>query len=165
MANLFPSSFGFTCVVPAGTKALTVTATWGRYLKEKAEPTGEGDVRPGPVWRRHPAGGSTTVALAAGELGPAAVDSEQPDVVVRRGAAPTPAGAWLVTLFLHSTWPVLERGNHRSSCPRGVFAPCQGERPARPLPAPSASQMASAAREAKAVASSSHSSKPLAARE
>lgn len=41
VANLFPSSFGFTCVVSAGIEVLTVTATWGRYLKEKAEPTGE----------------------------------------------------------------------------------------------------------------------------
>ncbi len=100
VANLFPSSFGFTCVVAAGTDALSVTAVWGRYLKEKADPAGDGDVRPGTVWRRHPAGGSTTVGLAAGELGPVSVDPEQPDVVVRGRAAPTPAGGWLVTLFL-----------------------------------------------------------------
>jgi len=52
------------------------------------------------VWRRHPAGGSAMVALATGELSPVSVDREQPDVVVRGRAAATPAGGWLVTLFL-----------------------------------------------------------------
>jgi Helicase conserved C-terminal domain len=96
--NLFPSSFGFTCVVTAGTDELVLTARWGRYLKEKAE--AEGDARPGIRWRRHPAGGSATVALADGELGPVSVDSGQTDVVVRGRAAPTATGGWLVTLFL-----------------------------------------------------------------
>ena len=96
--NLFPSSFGFTCVIASGTDELVVTARWGRYLKEKAE--AEGDARTGTAWRRHPAGGSATVALADGELGPESVDSEQADVVVRGRAAPTATGGWLVTLFL-----------------------------------------------------------------
>lgn len=65
--NLFPSSFGFTCVVAPGIDSLTVTARWGRYTKEKTE--SEGDARPATVWRRHPASGSARVALANGELG------------------------------------------------------------------------------------------------
>jgi len=96
--NLFPSSFGFTCVVAAGTDTLSVTASWGRYRKEKVET--EGDDRGGTMWRRYPAGGSATVALATGELGPVSVDPDQPDVVVRGRGAPTATGGWLVTLFL-----------------------------------------------------------------
>lgn len=96
--NLFPSSFGFTGVVRAGTDQLVVTARWGRYRKEKAE--AEADARPGTVWRRHPAGGPATVTLAPGPIPPVSVDPEQPDVVVRGRAAPTAAGGWLVTLFL-----------------------------------------------------------------
>ncbi|MFP5327659.1 MAG: DISARM system helicase DrmA [Acidimicrobiia bacterium] len=96
--NLFPSSFGFTCVVGSGTDELAVTASWGRYHKEKAE--SEGDSRAGTIWRRHPAGGSAGLALAEGDLGPLSVDAEQPDVVVRGRATRTAAGGWLVTLFL-----------------------------------------------------------------
>src|SRR5690606_16205475 len=96
--NLFPSSFGFTCVVAPGTDELAVTASWGRYLKEKAE--SEGDSRAGTIWRRHPAGGSARLVLAEGDLGPLSVDAEQPDVVVRGRATRTAAGGWLVTLFL-----------------------------------------------------------------
>lgn len=96
--NLFPSSLGFTCVVAVGGDALAVTARWGRYCKENAE--SEGDVRAGTVWRRYTAGGSVTVPLAAGDIGPESVDPEQPDVLIRGRAAPTPTGGWLVTLFL-----------------------------------------------------------------
>lgn len=96
--NLFPSSFGFTCVVASGTDELVVTAAWGRYLKEKAE--AEADGPPRTIWSRHPAGGSARLRLMEGELGPLSVDAEQPDVVVRGRASRTPSGGWLVTLFL-----------------------------------------------------------------
>jgi hypothetical protein len=96
--NLFPSSFGFTCVLAAGTDQLVVSGRWGRYRKEKAE--AEADARAGTVWRRHPASGRATIALAAGEIGPMGLDAEQPEVVVRGRAAPTATGGWLVTLFL-----------------------------------------------------------------
>jgi len=96
--NLFPSSFGFTCVVAAGTDTLAVRAKWGRYRKEKND--AEDDVRAGTVWRRQAGGGSQIIALAAGEIGPVSVDNEQPDVVARGRAAPAPMGGWLVTLFL-----------------------------------------------------------------
>ncbi len=96
--NLFPSSFGFTCVVAAGTDTLAVTARWGRYAKEKAEV--ESEARPATVWRRHPARGSVMVTLTPGELGPVSVDPEHPDVLVRGRVTATATGGWLVTLFL-----------------------------------------------------------------
>lgn len=96
--SLFPSSFGFTCVVAAGVDQLEVTATWGHYRKEKAEQGSESTV--GTVWRRRRAGGSKPLQLAEGELRSIAVDAEQPDVVVRGRAARTSSGGWLVTLFL-----------------------------------------------------------------
>ena len=39
--NLFPSSFGFTCVAAPGTSELLVTASWGRYSKERTEAQGD----------------------------------------------------------------------------------------------------------------------------
>ncbi|MHB8464562.1 MAG: hypothetical protein ACYDH6_13900 [Acidimicrobiales bacterium] len=96
--NLFPSSFGFTCVLAPGVTALEATAMWGRYRKEKAQQ--EGGDRPGTVWQRHPAGGSKMIVLAEGDLGPAWVDADQPEVVVRGRAARTAVGGWLLTLFL-----------------------------------------------------------------
>jgi hypothetical protein len=96
--NLFPSSFGFTCVVAPGTNALLVEASWGRYCKERPETAG--DQRSQTVWQRHPTDGSTTLTLTAGEFGPLSVASDQPDVVVRGRAVATAAGGWLVTVFL-----------------------------------------------------------------
>jgi Helicase conserved C-terminal domain len=96
--NLFPSSFGLTCVLAAGTNDLTVEASWGRYCKEKAE--APGDERSQTVWQRHPASGTATMTLTGGELGPLSVVPDQPDVVIRGRAVPTMTGGWLVTVFL-----------------------------------------------------------------
>jgi hypothetical protein len=96
--HLFPSSFGFTCVVAPDVNDLQVTARWGRYLKEKSETDTDG--RGGTAWRRRQAAGSRPLPLRDGDLGPIPVVDEQPDVMVRGQARPTPAGGWLVTLFL-----------------------------------------------------------------
>jgi hypothetical protein len=96
--NLFPSSFGFTCVAGPGTTELVLMASWGRYSKERTE--GKGDERSRTVWQRHPAGGTVAIKLAAGDIGPVSVAADQPDVVVRGKAAPTAGGGWLVTVFL-----------------------------------------------------------------
>jgi hypothetical protein len=96
--NLFPSSFGFTCVVAPGTSKLLVEATWGRYVKERTE--GEGDERTRTVWQRYPAGGAARIKVAEGEIGTISVSADQPDVVVRGRISPTGGGGWLATLFL-----------------------------------------------------------------
>ena len=107
--NLFPSSFGFTCVVAPGTDELLVEATWGRYSKERRE--SESDEASQLVWQRRPAGGTATIRLADGDIGPLSVTAEQPDVVVRGRAGPTAAGGWLITVFLinEQTPPKLNR--------------------------------------------------------
>ena len=96
--NLFPSSFGLTCVVAPGTNELRVEATWGRYTKERAEV--EGAERSPMVWQRHPVSGTATIHLASGDIGPVSVTADQPDAVLRGQATPTDTGGWLVTLFL-----------------------------------------------------------------
>jgi hypothetical protein len=123
--SLFPSSVGLSFAVDGSITQLTVTANWGRYLKETREPelvepaaTEQSDKgaadgtapatasphRPSRVWQRYPAGGSVPLDLVDGELGPVSIDDEQRDVVVR-GRATRTHGQWLVTLFLVNNQP------------------------------------------------------------
>lgn len=93
---LFPSSAGFTAAVDPTYAELEVEASWGRYTKvDNPDPTATGALQ--RLWQRHPAGGSTSIALAEGEITPFAPDPGQPDVLVRGRCTPH---CWLVTLFL-----------------------------------------------------------------
>jgi hypothetical protein len=95
---LFPSSAGFTAAVDVSCTALEVTAKWGRYEKiPNPDESATGAYE--RLWQRHPAGGSVTIALRDGAIGPVAPDPEQPEVVVR-GRCRAAANCWLVTLFL-----------------------------------------------------------------
>lgn len=95
---LFPSSAGFTAAVDPTYAELEVEASWGRYTKvDNPDPTATGALQ--RLWQRHPAGGSTSIALAEGEITPFAPDPGQPDVLVRGRCRRTPH-CWLVTLFL-----------------------------------------------------------------
>ena len=98
--TLFPSSFGFSFCASGDVEALQVTARWGWYQRTKSEvlttlKTGE----PRTVWKRRPMKGSWTMAIKEGQLGPHAVDEEQPGVFIR-GQARQREHFWIITLFL-----------------------------------------------------------------
>ena len=95
---LFPSSAGFSAAVDRSSDSLVVTASWGSYEKidnpdSKAERAYE------KLWQRHPAGGTSTLTLAEGDLGPFAPDPGHPEVVIR-GRCRATSSCWLITLFL-----------------------------------------------------------------
>jgi len=87
---LFPSSKGLSFVVPAGTPAVLVDATWGRYLRTEAsapEPS-EGEAEPeqssakaGLIWQREAAGDTVAVDLPqqGGRILPVSPDPGQPE--------------------------------------------------------------------------------------
>ena len=97
-AVLFPSSAGMTFAVDLGCSELAVAASWGRYEKIP-NPDPAADKNYSRLWQRHPAGGSGRFVLADGEIPPFAVDTSQPDVIVR-GRCRRTKRCWLVTLFL-----------------------------------------------------------------
>jgi hypothetical protein len=70
----FPSSVGLSVLVPATTRALSVRATWGEYVREdgsvRPAPEGEGPesqaaARPQERWRRAPREAAETFAIPA----------------------------------------------------------------------------------------------------
>jgi len=95
---LFPSSAGFSAAVDRSCETLEVSASWGRYEKTD-NPDASAERNYEKLWQRHPAGGSKTVTLAEGDVGPIVPDPSQPEVVVR-GRCRATASCWLVTLFL-----------------------------------------------------------------
>jgi hypothetical protein len=99
--SLAPSALGFTARVDGDATGLTVCAAWARYERAKPEREEHEGRR---VWRRRHHGGTVTLTLHEGQLGPEPVDDTQPHVVVR-GRARRLDGAWLVTLFLENRQP------------------------------------------------------------
>jgi hypothetical protein len=97
VTTLFASSVGLTCSVDGEVKEVWVTASWGRYVRDRG--TAEGGEAAGLVWRREPGGGTVRLRLADGDLDPLAPDQDQPDVVVR-GRARRHGDEWLLTVFL-----------------------------------------------------------------
>jgi hypothetical protein len=66
----FPSSIGLSVLVPAGTSALSVRATWGDYVREDGSllppPAGaapDAPARPQERWRRSPREAGETLAI------------------------------------------------------------------------------------------------------
>ena len=95
---LYPSSAGFTAAVHESCDALNVSASWGRYEKiPNPDPSAIGAYE--RLWQRHPSGGSLSLRLVEGEIGPLRPDPLQPEVVVR-GRCHKAESCWLVTLFL-----------------------------------------------------------------
>ena len=82
VVDLFPSSIGLSCTLIPSCDRITVTASWGRYVKETTE-GGEGEGK--PIWQRYPVEGTIeiNIANADGEVGPFIPVPEQPDVIIR----------------------------------------------------------------------------------
>jgi hypothetical protein len=97
LTTLFASSIGLTCSIDGEIGEVRVTASWGRYLRDRG--TAEGGEATGLVWRREPGGGTVRLRLADGDLDPQAPDPAQPDVVVR-GRARRHGDEWLLTVFI-----------------------------------------------------------------
>ncbi len=100
MDSLAPAAIGLTCTVQGECENLSVTASWGRYSRERSAtittPTGN----PKMVWKRYPMGGKPLmVPLKEGDIAATPADTEQPDVVLR-GRVRKLDGDWVVSLFL-----------------------------------------------------------------
>jgi hypothetical protein len=96
----FPSSFGMTFCVSGEVKSIQATARWGQYLKVESEHlVNEKSGNPKRVWKRHPRGGSKTITLKVGHVGPFAVDGQCHEVFIQ-GVVRKRDGNWIVTLFL-----------------------------------------------------------------
>ena len=93
--SLVPSSMGLTFCVADDQAAVEVAVSWGRYVRAKTEDTGK------RCWKRLPAGGTITLALAEGLLTPTTVDDAVPEVRLQGSVSqPLGQGDRLVTLFL-----------------------------------------------------------------
>jgi hypothetical protein len=98
----FPSSFGLTFSVGCNTKSLVIEASWGQYLKVKKEnQINERTGAPLWVWKRHPRGGSITLAIPTKNeaIKPYSFDPECPDVYVQ-GRVRQRDSHCIITLFL-----------------------------------------------------------------
>lgn len=118
---LFPSSIGLSVLVPATTRALSVRATWGEYLREdgsvRPPPEGAGleaqaAARPPERWRRSPGEGSATLVLPTSGKATTHALADGVNVVlsVRRvpEAAGVEKGARAVSAFLVNDKPCAE---------------------------------------------------------
>lgn len=106
--TMFPSSMGLTFAVDPDVGEIDVTASWGRYSKERldgSEVNGDtADVgQPATVWRRQPCGGTFRLDLTGQRLdqplAPRSPDADYGDVVVSGLVRRTETGT-VVTLFL-----------------------------------------------------------------
>jgi len=52
--TMFPSSFGFSCVVPADVKELQIGVSWGQYTRQKSTFSTTDEGNPKTVWKRSP---------------------------------------------------------------------------------------------------------------
>ncbi len=103
-SSLAPSSLGMTFCVDSEVQAIEIEARWGAYVRTESEIHFDDSGKPKRVWRRVPRGGTATLHLRAGPVGPLAVDAEQPGVVVTGVVRePLPSGERLLTLFLVNT--------------------------------------------------------------
>lgn len=76
------SSVGLVFAVPADLDAITVVATWGRYVQGPSETQVTEAGSPRKVWHRVSAGGAVAIALA-GDAGAGVPDPEQDQVELR----------------------------------------------------------------------------------
>ena len=99
--SLLPSSFGLTFAVDGQTKALKITARWGRYSRVDSEVlTNPKTGNPQKVWKRTPVENtSEPLKLRPGTIRPWIVSPDQPNVFVQ-GIVRQYEGDWVVTLFL-----------------------------------------------------------------
>ncbi|XXT17407.1 DISARM system helicase DrmA [Sorangium sp. So ce429] len=118
----FPSSIGLSVLVPAATRALSVQATWGEYVREDGSvrpmPQGEGAepqaaARPPERWRRSPREAAQSFAIpATGKVTYPLADGVNLVLSVRRvpeGTRGVEAGARAVSAFLVNDKELVER--------------------------------------------------------
>lgn len=94
-----PSSFGLSFCVDAEVKAITVSAAWGQYKREKREDQSDHKGNPLRVWKRYARGGSIEIPLKDGPIKPKAPDPQFPDIYVQ-GQVRDKKTHFIITLFL-----------------------------------------------------------------
>jgi hypothetical protein len=100
--SMQPSSIGLSFVAAGSTRALRLTARWGRYIREKGEgeeyKTKLGTQR--RIWRRQPVEGvSDPIPLLPGRMPAWVPNPEQPNIRVD-GMIRERGNQWHITLFL-----------------------------------------------------------------
>jgi len=98
--RMFPSSIGMTFSVAGETRALRITARWGRYVREHSETAKDKEGNPLLIWKRTPVEGvSEPIRLEEGKIARWEPSEEHPNVYVK-GKLRRSNDEWLVTLFL-----------------------------------------------------------------
>lgn len=99
--SMFPSSMGMTFCVSKEAKELEITASWGRYDRQKSEISFTEKGNPKTVWKRYPLSGTVTQPLSDNaDIDIIPVPDEAPAVLLRGHIRQLPDGDWMVTLFL-----------------------------------------------------------------
>jgi len=99
--SMFPSSMGMTFCVNKEAKALEITASWGRYDRQKSELSFTDKGNPKTVWKRCPLTGTVTQTLTDNaDIDIIPVPDEAPAVLLRGHIRQLPDGDWMVTIFL-----------------------------------------------------------------
>lgn len=105
MDSLAPAAIGLTCTLRSETTEISVTASWGRYSREKSNTVTTAAGNPKTVWKRYPMGGqSILLTLKSGDIAKTTIDPTQPDVYFQ-GRVRKLDDDWVVSLFLVNGQP------------------------------------------------------------
>jgi hypothetical protein len=100
LPTMMPSSIGLSFAVARETRALRLTARWGRYVRMASETLETETGRARRVWKREPIEAtSPLIPLGEGAIPKWSPDLKTPDVWVE-GRVRARAEQWIVTLFL-----------------------------------------------------------------
>jgi len=99
-ASIFPSSMGMTFCVDKRARALSITASWGRYERQPSEQFSTEKGNPKTVWKRYPVSGTIVHELTEGDIHANPVPDQAPAVFLRTRIRQLADGDWIVTIFL-----------------------------------------------------------------
>ena len=98
--SLYPSAIGLSFTLDGTASALSVTANWGWYRREKSTEIQTDKGNPRTVWRRYPMSGQVDLKVADGDILATVINQEQPEVVLRGRMRRGPQGLVYCSLFL-----------------------------------------------------------------
>ncbi|MCT7970375.1 DISARM system helicase DrmA [Laspinema sp. D1] len=100
-STMFPSSMGLTFCVENTAESLEITASWGKYDREKSEILTQENGNPETVWKRYAIAGSRIQPLKQNHRFEWVPNAEQSgEIIVRGQSRRMDNGDWIVTVFL-----------------------------------------------------------------
>ncbi|TVQ45919.1 MAG: helicase [Gloeocapsa sp. DLM2.Bin57] len=100
-STMFPSSLGLTFCVDSQVNAISISASWGRYERERSEINFTENGNPKIVWKRYPMGGETILKLRETKDYQWVVNPEEaPEVYVKTTIKRLENQDWIISLFL-----------------------------------------------------------------